>query len=116
MSQTAVARPGRTQQRMDALSKGNAVRTWRAEVKRDWHENPASFEEAIEILFDPPPEVASWKALGFVLSLPGLGRVRAMKLISGVHIAPTRTLGRLTQRERLLLAVAIRRAIPPRFR
>jgi hypothetical protein len=90
--------PGRSlDQRRQALERANAVRTARAKLKKDL----ASGNADLAPLIDNPPEfVASAKVVDLLVSLPKIGQVRAQQILGRARIAPTKTLGGLTSRQR----------------
>lgn len=90
--------PGRSlEQRRQALARANAVRTARAKLKKDL----ASGDVDLAPLIDNPPDyAASAKVVDLLVSLPKIGQVRAHQILSRARIAPTKTLGGLTSRQR----------------
>src|SRR5450755_890567 len=61
-------------QRIDALSRANEVRTLRAQLKRDLKARRVSIGA---LLLNPPPYLETAKVFDMVLALPKVGRVKA---------------------------------------
>lgn len=95
------------QQRFDALARANHVRVWRAARKRDLKAGRVS---VTGLLRECPAEVETWKVFDLLLATPKYGRVKAMKLLNAARIAPSKTVGGLSDRQRreLLLALGMR--------
>jgi hypothetical protein len=93
-------------QRLDALERANEVRTKRAQLKRDLKGGRCSIHS---LLTDPPPYVETAKVFDMLLAVPGYGRVKANKLLAQCRIAPSKTLGGLSQRQRDDLVSLVRR-------
>ena len=90
--------PGRSlDQRREALERANAVRTARAKLKKDLAAGKA---DLAPLIVNPPEFAASAKVLDLLLSLPKIGQVKAHQILSHARIAPTKTLGGLTGRQR----------------
>ena len=53
-----------------------------------------------ELLADPPDPLLTAKVFDVLLAVPKLGRVRVSKLLSACRIAPSTTIGGLSQRQR----------------
>ena len=88
-------------QRIEALSRANEVRTFRAQLKRDLKAGRVSIGE---LLRDPPPYLESAKVLDMLLALPTYGRVRATKILNSCRVSPSKTFGGLSERQRTELA------------
>jgi hypothetical protein len=109
MSQPAPDRS--TAQRRAALEEANRIRSYRANLKRDLAAGRANIAG---VLAHPPREVATAKVFDLLLAAPKIGRVKADKLIRAVKIAPSKTVGGLTARQRdELLELLDRGAIAP---
>jgi hypothetical protein len=91
--------PERTlEQRMVALKGANRIRQARAEWKRMVRRHPelrlAPFEDrAFETM----------KVIDYLLALPKVGRVKANKTLVQTRISPSKTIGGLTERQRVEL-------------
>ncbi len=90
--------PGRPlQQRRQALERANAVRANRAKLKRDLAAGRADLAPLIR---NPPEFATSAKVVDLLVSLPKIGQVKAHRILSHARIAPNKTLGGLTDRQR----------------
>ena len=99
-------------QHMQALAHANEVRLARAALKR----SVASGEvEAAEIVRDCPWQVESMTVGELLRSQRRWGRTRARKFLFALALNENRELGRLTARQRLVLAQALEAKTPPRF-
>ncbi|MBV9193695.1 MAG: hypothetical protein JO168_06075 [Solirubrobacterales bacterium] len=107
MQHTATITPA--PQRLRALERANAIRLARADLKRRIAGGDVS---VAEVLLDPPLEAGSW-AIGDVLtSQRRWGSTRCRKFLSRHHIAETKALGALTERQRRLLACQLESSLP----
>ena len=94
----AMNMPGRSlDQRREALERANAVRTARAKLKKDLASGDA---DLAPLIVNPPEFAASAKVVDLLVSLPRIGQVRAHQILGRARIAPTKTLGGLTSRQR----------------
>ena len=99
-------------QHMQALAHANEVRLARAALKR----SVASGEvEAAEIVRDCPWQVESMTVGELLRSQRRWGRTRARKFLFSLALNENRELGRLTARQRLLLAQALEAKTPSRI-
>ena len=90
--------PGRSlEQRRRALERANEVRVARAKLKNDLASGDA---DLAPLIVNPPEFVASAKVVDLLVSLPRIGQVRARQILGRARIAPTKTLGGLTSRQR----------------
>jgi S13-like protein len=80
------------------------VRAQRAQLKRDLKEGPCAIDV---VLADPPTFVQTAKVADLLLAVPKYGPVKVNKLLSRCRIAPTKTIGGLTQRQRDELAILL---------
>jgi hypothetical protein len=80
-------------QRMDALSRANEVRTLRAQLKRDLKARTVSIGA---LLLDPPPYLETAKGFDMVLAIPKVGRVKATKILQSCQVSPSKTFGGLS--------------------
>ena len=105
--ETATAVPERTNaQRMRALQRANAIRSSRAQLKRDLKAGKVKIEK---LLLDPPDYVQSAKAFDMILAVPKYGRVKANKILNVCRISPSKTIGGLSERQRAELVHMLRR-------
>jgi hypothetical protein len=93
-------------QRLVALERANEVRTMRAQLKRDLKGGRCSIHA---VLTDPPSYVETAKVFDMLLTVPGYGRVKANKVLAQCRIAPSKTIGGLSQRQRDELVSLLRR-------
>jgi hypothetical protein len=84
-------------QRLDALECANKVRIQRAELKRDLKGGRISIDT---LLLDTPDYIQTAKVSVMLLAVPGYGRVKVNKVLTRCRIAPSRTIGGLSQRQR----------------
>ena len=91
-------------QREDALRRANVVRRQRAQLKRDLKAGRCSIGV---VLIDPPAVVRTAKVADLLLVLPKYGPVKVNKLLSRCRIAPAKTVGGLSQRQRNELAALL---------
>ena len=106
MSATLDMVPDRTtQQRREALARGNEIRTKRAQLKISIKVGSTS---AIPIIQDPPDYVETMKVVDLLLAVPKYGRVKANKMLNRVHISPSKTVGGMSDRQRRELIALLR--------
>jgi len=96
--------PAPAPQHMRALAEANRVRLARAALKRDI---AAGMTEAAEVVRGCPWEVSTMTVGELLRSQRRWGRARARKFLFGLGLNENRPLGRLTERQRLVLAVAL---------
>ena len=84
-------------QRMEALHRANEIRVRRAQLKRDL--KTGSSDIAV-ILLSPPDHVLTAKVFDMLLAVPKYGRVKVNKILSHCRIAPSKTIGGLSERQR----------------
>ena len=102
-----VAAPERSlQQRMDALSRANEIRTRRAQLKRDLKAGRTSIHD---LLLEPPEYVETAKVFDMLLAVPKYGRVKVNKILTQCRISPSKTIGGLSERQRSELVAQLRR-------
>jgi anti-anti-sigma regulatory factor len=91
-------------QRSAALDQANHVREQRASLKR----RLKSGEESLAALFlNPPDYLRTARVESWALAAPGLGKVKTNALFRDLGILPKTTIGRLTERQRNLLAAKL---------
>ena len=93
-------------QRMDALQRANAIRTRRAQLKKDLKGGRASIHG---LLLNPPEYVETAKVFDMLLAVPKYGRVKANKVLQQCRISPSKTIGGLSERQRSELVSMLRR-------
>ena len=102
-----VAAPERSLvQRMEALQRANDIRSRRAQLKRDLKAGRTPIHE---LLLDPPDYVQTAKVFDLLLAVPKYGRVKVNKILGQCRIAPSKTLGGLSERQRGELVALLRR-------
>lgn len=92
------------QQRMDALARANEVRVHRAQIKRAVKAGRIC---VVDLLVDPSG-LETMKILELMLAVPGYARVKANKALRQCEVSPSKTLGGLTDRQRLAVAGWVR--------
>jgi S13-like H2TH domain len=93
-------------QRMDALARANLIRTERARLKRDLKAGRLSIHT---LLLAPPEYIETAKVVDLLLAVPKYGRVKVNKILVHCRIAPSKTIGGLSQRQRSELISLMRR-------
>jgi hypothetical protein len=88
-------------QRIDALSRANEVRTLRAQLKRDLKAGRVSIGA---LLLDPPACLEAAKVFDMLLAVPKVGSVKATKILNSCRVSPSKTFGGLSERQRAELA------------
>lgn len=91
-------------QRLRALVRANEVRLARAELKR---RIAAGSVTAAEVILTCPEEAASWSVGELLVSQRRWGSTRCRKFLSSSQIVETKPIGRLTERQRRVLASAL---------
>ncbi|MGH2869967.1 MAG: hypothetical protein ACRDNK_20665 [Solirubrobacteraceae bacterium] len=92
-------------QRLRALERANEVRLARASLKRGIALGQVS---AAEVLLTSPPEAGSWPIGELLMSQRRWGATRCRKFLSRNQIMETKQIGTLTERQRRILAAALR--------
>ena len=106
MQQTATDTP--EPQRLRALERANEIRLARAGLKRRIAVGDVS---AAEVLLSCPREASSWSVGDLLMSQRRWGTTRCRKFLSRHQIAETKPIGKLTDRQRHLLANALRERV-----
>ncbi len=101
MEAASTVAPSRAPQHMEALAYANRVRLARAALKRAVQSGERS---AAEVIRSCPWEVESMTVSELLRSQRRWGRTRARKLLLSLALNENRTIGRLTERQRTLLA------------
>ncbi len=84
-------------QRMDALTKANEVRSRRAALKGDLKRGSVSIHE---VLAAPPEFLLTAKVADLLMAAPKCGRVKSAKIMEQCRISPSKTIGGLSDRQR----------------
>ena len=87
-------------QRMDALRQANGIRTARAQLKRDLKAGRVTIQD---LLAAPPEYILTAKVLDVLLAVPKYGRVKANRVLNQCRISPAKTIGGLSERQRVEL-------------
>ncbi|MEO6866527.1 MAG: integration host factor, actinobacterial type [Gaiellales bacterium] len=93
-SQTPVRSPS---QRMEALQKANAIRSQRAQLKKELKSGEL---EIVTVLQDPPEFLKTAKVIDLLLVVPKFGRVKASRVLTRCRISQAKTVGGLSERQR----------------
>ena len=88
------------EQYMAALAKANRIRTFRAQMKRDIK---AGRVDARGVIAAPYEDVQTMHVYDLLRAVPYMGRIRADKLLRRCSIAPSKTVGGLSERQRKAL-------------
>ena len=104
MEAASTLAPAAMPQHMQALAHANRVRLARASLKRDDRDGAV---DAAEIVRQCPWEVESMPVGELLRSQRRWGRTRARKFLFSIALNENRELGRLTSRQRELLAVEL---------
>lgn len=109
MSTTLAAVPARsTEQRLQALDRANAIRTYRAQLKL---ELKAGRADVLTVLASGDELLATMKIFDLLLAAPKIGRVKADAILRRTRISPSKTVGGLTERQRTELVAALRHGL-----
>ena len=100
----------RISQRLNALDNANRIRIDRSRLKQQLH---AGSVQLAAVLDSPPACIANATILELLLTLPRVGRVKALKALRWAEVSAVQRVGKLTvhQCDRILSALAPR---PPR--
>lgn len=94
------------EQRREALRKGNRIRGWRAELKRQIAAGEASLPE---LILNPPADLETAKVRELLMAVPKVGPVKADAMLRSVRTIATKTFGGLTPRQREELVAELER-------
>lgn len=94
------------QQRLDALGRANVVRTKRAQLKKDLKAGRVAIYDVIAA---PADWLETATVFDLLLATPKYGRVKVNKALTQCRIAPSKTLGGMTERQRDELVRLLRR-------
>jgi hypothetical protein len=93
-------------QRLRALRQANEIRASRAALKRQLASGRVRIED---VLAQPPDCARTAKVNALLLALPKIGPARAARVLSQCRIAPSKTVGGLSERQRGELIRLLRR-------
>ena len=106
MEAATTAAPAHAPQHMQALAHANRIRLARAAIKRDVRAGASS---AANVVRDCPYEVETMTVSELLRSQQRWGRTRARKFLASLALNENRQLGRLTERQRRMLARELER-------
>jgi hypothetical protein len=92
-------------QRLRALERANAVRLARADLKRRVAYGELS---AADVILTCPPEATSWPVGELLMSQRRWGSTRCNKFLGRNQISEIKQIGKLTERQRRMLATQLR--------
>jgi hypothetical protein len=92
-------------QHIRALQRANQVRLARAELKRGVSHGRIS---VAEVVLDPPWEAQSMTIADLLMSQRRWGVTRCRKVLQAIPMSENKTVGSMTERQRLLLASLLR--------
>jgi hypothetical protein len=84
-------------QRLRALRQANEIRSRRAALKKDLASGRVRIED---VLARPPAYAMTAKVQDLLLALPKVGPARAARFLRSCRIAPSKTVGGMTERQR----------------
>ena len=93
-SQTPVRSPS---QRMEALQKANAIRSQRAQLKKELKSGEL---DIVTVLKAPPEFLKTATVIDLLLVVPKFGRVKATRVLTRCRISQAKTVGGLSERQR----------------
>ncbi len=91
---------------MEALRRANDIRSRRAVLKKDLKAGRIQFESLLE---DPPEYLMTAKVFDMLLAVPKYGRVKTNRVLNHCRISPSKTIGGLSERQRIELVAQLRR-------
>ena len=106
MTATATIAPG--PQHLRALNRANEVRLARAELKRRVAMGEVC---AADVILETPWEASSMSIADLLTSQRRWGHQRCRKLLGQVPVSETKTIGSLTERQRMALAELLDAAV-----
>jgi hypothetical protein len=109
MGATTIPAPSseQRQQQLEALARGNDVRTRRPQLKRDLKAGRRPIEEVLD---NPPGYLSSATILDLLIATPNRRRIKANKVLLCCRISPSRTVGALTERQRRVIVSELQRS------
>ncbi|MDO5633639.1 MAG: integration host factor, actinobacterial type [Micrococcus sp.] len=96
------------EERAEARAKALRARQQRAELKEAFARGEVSLAELFEVA-DRDPAIGRLRTVDLLLSLPGVGEVRAQRIMEACGISPVRRLKGLGRRQREALIAYIGR-------
>jgi len=107
---TATAEAVKAPQHLQALERANRVRLARAALKRRVGDGEIT---VAEVIAQCPWESASMPIADLLLAQRRWGRTRVRKFLGSLPLAETKTIGSLTQRQRVTLAALLEAGAKP---
>lgn len=104
-------------QHLRALARANEVRLARADLKRRVHDGQAP---VAQVVLDAPWEAETMTVADLLMSQRRWGHTRCRKLLQGIPMSESKTVGSMTDRQRQAVAAALKgqtadaRALRPR--
>lgn len=93
-----VVAPSRSHdQRIRALRRANEIRVARAQLKRDLR---AHRQTVVALILNPPEYIETMKAIDLLMAAPKIGRQKASRILNRCRISQSKTVGRLSTRQR----------------
>ena len=106
-TKTSAAAPERSfDQRMEALRRANDIRSKRAVLKKDLKAGRVRFDQLLD---DPPDYLLTAKVFDMLLAVPKYGRVKTNRVLNSCRISPSKTIGGLSERQRIELVGQLQR-------
>lgn len=93
-------------QRQSALARANAIRVKRAALKRDLK---AGERQLADVLHRPADWVMTAKVHDLLLCVPGIGAVKAARMLQQCRVSGSKTVGGLSDRQRIELVAQLRK-------
>ena len=93
-------------QRQTALARANAIRVQRAGLKRDLKSGERDLADVLE---SPAAWVMTAKVHDLLVCVPGVGAVKAAKILQQCRVSGSKTAGGLSDRQRSELVSMLRR-------
>lgn len=84
-------------QRLEALTKANEVRSRRAALKADLKRGAVDIRD---VLASPPDYVLTAKVVDILMATPKCGKVKSARIMEQCRISPSKTVGGLSERQR----------------
>ena len=101
---SATATVVRAPQHMRALEYANRIRLARAELKRSVARGEIN---AAEVILSSPDEATRMTVAELLMSQRRWGRTRCRKLLASIPLSETKTIGSMTERQRVALATLL---------
>lgn len=117
MQTAAAAPPARTEeQRREALRRANDIRSTRARFKeqmkatgRGEDGKTEARNAAVDLATEVPRWVGTMSAYDLLMAIPKVGRVKANRILNQCRISVSKTLGGMSDRQRVELVAQIRK-------